>query len=501
MTTRLSWKPINFERWTSFAFVLGELGGSSTTSLSRAILGMQVSWERMAEDLDQLFVPSGPPGTHAAHHFHSPSDPTIRARVQASVVTDYESALMYMDPALNQSVQRLKTVGDHPYKDWGDLVKAAEKGQHGLATEARDTILYLQRTPLYVRNNAIVHPGDLLPLAGFDNVGNLYLHNVSTVVSSADQIEELNNLVHEFLPWIRADAKVGEMIAPWMALNWLGSVACQVDDWRLLNELRQSFGFLLPGAQEIGPQVDRMVDHFIAALPTTEFVRVAFAVGTTSCREHSVEEPVAAPRQANRRTFEDLREAGIHASKTGQREKAMTLFRQCVDIDPEDAEARFLLGQELIGACELEEGLRWIYEAQAIGYEMDWIRRELVIGHFNLGVHYFTARDYDQSVPHYRRAYELDPTDHETHRNLMEALAYAGHHDEAFRHAAILLRDQAVVAEAQLSVAIVYFRAGDANEAMNHVDEALKLRADWDKAAGFREFVRSQAALSPKPDA
>lgn len=462
---------------------------------------MQVSWERMAEDLNQLFVPSGPPGTHAAHHFHSPSDPTVRARVQASVVTDYESALMYMDTALNLSVQRLRTVGDHPYKDWGDLVKAAEKGQYGLATEARDTILYLQRTPLYVRNNAIVHPGALLPLTGFDNVGNLFLHNVSTVVPSDAQMEELNNLVHEVLPWVRDDAKVGDMISPWMALNWLGTAAFNVDDWPLLNKLRQTFGFLLPGAQEIGPQVDRMVDHFIAALPGTEFARVAFAAGPTSTRAQSVEEPVAAPRQADRRTFEDLREAGISAAKAGQREKAMTLFRQCLDIDPEDAEARFLLGQELIGAGELEEGLLLMYEAQAIGYETDWIRRKLVIGHFNLGVRNFTAKDYDQSVPHYRRAHELDPTDHETHRNLMEALAYAGHHDEAFRHAAILLRDQPKVAEVQLSVAIVYFRAGDSNEAMNHVEKALKLRPDWEQATSFREFVRSQTVPSPKPDA
>jgi tetratricopeptide (TPR) repeat protein len=500
MTTRLSWKPINFDRWTNLAFMMTKLGVASTANLASAILGMRVSWDRMAEDLNQLFVPSGPPGTHAAHHFHGPSDPSVRERVLASVVTDYESALVYMDVALHLCVENLRTVSDQPYKDWGDLVKAAERETPGLATNARDAILYLQRTPLYVRNDAIVHPQALLPLTGFDNVGNLLLRRVSVATPSDTQVLQLNDLLHEILPWVKDDAKVGISISPAMALNWLGAVSFKVDDWRLLNELRQAFGFLLPGAYEIAPQVDSMVDHFITALPDTEFAQVVFAAGPTSISTPSAEEPVAGPRQSDRMSFEALLEAGIMAAKSGQRERALTLFRQCLDVDPEDAEARFLVGQELIGADQLEDGLRFIYEAQAIGYEEDLIRRKLLLGHFNLGARHFTAREYDQAVHHYRRVRELDPTDLEAHRCLMEALAYAGRLNEAFRHAALLLREWPAVAEVQFGAAIVYFRAGDSKEALSHIQEALKLRPDWEKAVRFRNFVRSQTVPSAKSD-
>ena len=78
MARHLSWTPINFVRWESLALVSQEIGGETTASLSRAILGMKVSWDRLGEDLDRLFLPSGPAGTHAAYHFHGPPDPAVR---------------------------------------------------------------------------------------------------------------------------------------------------------------------------------------------------------------------------------------------------------------------------------------------------------------------------------------------------------------------------------------------------------------------------------------
>lgn len=487
MPTHLSWKPINFVRWNNLAVVLGEVGNATTASLSNAILGMRVSWERMAEDLNQLFLPSGPPGTHAAHHFHGPPDPAVREEVLAAVVADYESSLMYLDVALQLSVKYLHGAAGQPYQDWKSLFKAAEQGKPGLAADAHDTILYLQRTPLYVRNDAIVHPGAMLPLTGFDSVGNLTLLRLSPATPTEDQLEQLNELLHHVRGDIRHDVRVGQHLTPPMALNWLGTVSYVVDDWKLLNQLREAFGFLLPGAYEIAPRVDAMVEQFIAVLPDSDFIRVTFAAGPTAARPQMAPEEVAAPKEADRKYFLALIEEGIAAGEAGEKERALRTFRQCLEVDPESGVACFLVGQELIDLDQLEEGLVYMYKAQAIGgCDPAEVRRKLILGHFNLGARHFTARQFGEAIPHYRRAYELDHTDLEAQRRLMEALAYGGQLDEAFRHAAILLRDHGDDADVRLSVAAVYQAAGKSGEALAHADEALRLRPGWQTARRLR---------------
>lgn len=497
MPTRLSWKPINFRRWNSLALVLQEIGGESTANLSRAILGMKVSWERLGEDLDRLFLPSGPDGTHAAHHFHPPPDPAVREQVLAEAAADYETALMYLDTALQLSVEYLGTAAGQPYQDWKRLFRAAEAGDPGLATDARDIILYLQRTPLYVRNDAIVHPGTLLPVTTFDNVGNLSFLRLSSATPTAEQVAQLDELLHRSRPEFRDDAKVGAEIDPTMALNWLGMVSHRVDDWRLLNELRETFGFLLPGAQEIGPRVDAMVDHFIAVLPESDLTRIVFAAGPTASRTEPASEEVSAPQHADKAKVEALVEEGIKAGEAGDHDRAVELFRQCVQLDPEEGYAHFLLGQELISLDLLEEGLEYIYQARALGgADGDAIRRKLIVGHFNLGARYFKEREIPKSIPQYRRVVELDSTDLEAHRHLMEALAHGGDFDEAFWHAGKLLQNHAADPDVQLDIGMVFHLAENDELALHHVEKALEHRSEWERAIKMRDVLQRRLAKS-----
>lgn len=413
MSRRLSWRPINFDRWQSLAFCLEQLGAKKSTNLNSAISNMRIAWERLGDDLDHLFIPAGLPGSHAAHHYHEPSDPEIRETALAAVGVDFETALVYLDIALQLSVECLNATGGLSPGNWEDLFRAAENGDPGLPTTARNTILYLQRTPQYVRNYNVVHPKALLPLIRIDNVGNASMVRHAIKASSDRQLKELNQLLHRVRPDIKDDALVGRDIHPHLALNWLGSVSYAVDDWEKLNELREAFGFLLPGAYEIGPFVDDMVEHFISIVPESAESRMVFAAGPTADRMRLVSpEDVAAPTYpSDRDAFVARMGEGEIASNSGNHELAAAIFRECITADPEEGLAYFCLGSELLALDQLDEGLEFIYKAKAIGMDAPEVLHKLILGHFNSGALHFRTREFGRSVPHYRRVHELSPAD------------------------------------------------------------------------------------------
>jgi hypothetical protein len=89
---QLSWKSINFDRWLCLAAVTSgsaDAGSNLVTVIER----MRLSWERLRDDLEELFLPSGPPGTHAYYHFHAPPDPSVRERVLNACALDYETGI------------------------------------------------------------------------------------------------------------------------------------------------------------------------------------------------------------------------------------------------------------------------------------------------------------------------------------------------------------------------------------------------------------------------
>lgn len=491
---RLSWAPINFRRWTNFALVLRRLRADGSSSLGAAIGGMKVSWDRLGDDIDELFQPSGPPGTHAAHHYHGPVDPNVRERVLAAAVADYESSLMYLDVALQLSVEVLHNLGVLSYRSWKKLVLAAESGEEGFASKAREIVLYLQRTPLYVRNDAIVHPRSMLPMASHDNVGNLLLFRFSPKPPSSDDLHELNTLVHSVMGEIKADAAVGPDIDPKMALNWLGTCSHVVDDWKALNRLRETFGFCLPGAREIGPRVDEMVSHFITAVPSCGLKNDVFALQTrVSHPGMADDENVAAPspRKVSTKEYEARLNAGVAAGNAGKHKKAARFFKACVADDPEDGFPHFLLAQALRALGDPAGALEHLYKAKALGgADRGEIQRDLITSHFNVATAAFNKKDYKLALAHYSQAFHLDPTDVEARRHLMEALGAHGEFDAALWHAGILLDDHREDPDVQLDVARLFLKAGECARALHHAEVALELRPEWLKASALRDHAQ-----------
>lgn len=103
--TMLSSRPSNFDRWLCLACANSGTVSAQASNLVTTIERMRLSWDRLREDLGELFVPSGPPGTHAYHHFHAPADPGARERAVGVCAADYETFLVYLEIPLQLSTR------------------------------------------------------------------------------------------------------------------------------------------------------------------------------------------------------------------------------------------------------------------------------------------------------------------------------------------------------------------------------------------------------------
>jgi Flp pilus assembly protein TadD len=453
------------------------------SNLIAAIERMRLSWDRLRADLGELFVPSGPPGTHAYHHFHAPADPGARERAVNACAADYETFLVYLEIALQLSTRCISGPAGLPMQNWKTLAEAASRGDPGLAADARDQILYLQRTVLYARHKGIVHPRDHFSFVSFDNVGNITFWRLAPEPDDT-LLAELNALLHEVRPEIRPDAEVGRDIPVHLAFTLVGSVASRVTDPERLLALRDELGYTLPGPNEVAPAVDGMVDAFIAALPETEFGKIAFAAGPSRGRVSTAEPtevagPVAPEDPA---LVERVRDEALRAGREGRHQDAADGFEHMLRLDPESGSAHLNLGKALIQLNSPEAAIEHLQAAVAIEVPLSDARTDLIQAHFNAAAAAFTRGDMPSAIANYRRVCELDSSDKEARRHLAVALARGGHVDAALLEAARLDQDRDGDPDIQLDIGIVLTVAGQSTAARDRFERALALRPGWSTA-------------------
>jgi len=495
--TLLSWRPVNFDRWLCLA---GAISGAATVQASNlvaAIERMRLSWDRLRGDLDGLFVPSGPPGTHAHHHFHAPADPGARERALGACAADYETFLVYLEIALQLSTRCISGPTGLAMQNWKTLAEAAARSDPGLATDARDQILYLQRTVLYARHKGIVHPRDHISLVSFDNVGNITFWRVAPEPDDA-LLAEMNALLHQVRPEISPDAEVGSDIPVHLALTWVGSVASRVADPARLEALRDGLGYTLPGPNEVAPAVDAMVDAFIAALPQTEFGDIAFAAGPTRERV-SASEPaeVSGPVEPDDPGLvEQLHDEAVRAGREGRHQEAANDFERVLRLDPENGSAHFNLGKALIQLNDPEAAIEHLQAAVAIEVPLSEARADLIRAHFNAAAAAFNRADMPSATANYQRVCELDPSDNEARRHLAVALARGGRIDASLLEAARLDQAGHDDPDILLDIGIVLAVAGRLSAARDRFRRALSLRPGWDSAQQQLDALPEPATAS-----
>ena len=104
-------------------------------------------------------------------------------------------------------------------------------------------------------------------------------------------------------------------------------------------------------------------------------------------------------------------------------EKAEVEFRKALEINPKNTDAMFNLGNALFNQIpQSQEKGKEAMEQYATAAKLETDKSKLAQINHNLGILFYTAQQYPQSVKAYKEALRNNPSDHETRYNLAKAM-------------------------------------------------------------------------------
>lgn len=104
-------------------------------------------------------------------------------------------------------------------------------------------------------------------------------------------------------------------------------------------------------------------------------------------------------------------------------EKAEVEFRKALEINPKNTDAMFNLGNALFNQIpQSQEKGKEAMEQYATAAKLETDKSKLAQINHNLGILFYTAQQYPQSVEAYKEALRNNPSDHETRYNLAKAM-------------------------------------------------------------------------------
>lgn len=470
MPSVLGWKALPTKRWDAVAWVLSAYDDGAANNLSGAVPKLRLAWTRLGEDLERFFIPSGPPGTHAYSHYHPPVDPDARRELVDACVVDYESALLFLDVALDATARGLAAASGLSCPTWKRLVALAEGGR-SLSPQLAEDVLYLHRTVLWARNKAIAHPKDHLLEVSWDAVGNLSFWRLSPAFSVTD-LTRVDQLLHRVRPDIPPNAQVGQGVPVYLALTWIGTCAgtLSADDRRLFEDLRSALGYQLPPPHEIADAVSRFLEGVVTLLPTDQRGHLALLPLPAS--------PDPLPRETHRPDHPLEGDAEISAAydlrEAQGLEAAMAALEPLVDRLPDSALLHIAMADVLTDLKRYEDAIVHCRLAGAVGWPVPGMQPKLATCHFNLGAAAYGAGDMTTAARHYREVTRLQPRDTEARAHLAVALARLGDRQGAMLEAdRILNGGETLGVLARLDLGIVLRRAEQWQLALEQFDACL----------------------------
>ena len=172
-------------------------------------------------------------------------------------------------------------------------------------------------------------------------------------------------------------------------------------------------------------------------------------------------------------------------------ERAIDSLKQAVQMHPEYAAARSLLGFCLVFAAHMG----WIDRERGLLSGRDHANRAIALddrdpwAHIALGYWAMMERQTGDSIAAFRRAVNLNPNSAAAHSHLSRGLAFAGQDREAIAHGEDAIRLSPLDPEMALflgAIAVAHYSAGRYAEAAQYTTEALRLRPGFQGAQRLR---------------
>jgi tetratricopeptide (TPR) repeat protein len=383
-------------------------------------------------------------------------DPDKRRELVDACVVDYESALLFLDVALDATARGLGAASGLASSAWPRLVVLAENG-HSLPPRLAEDVLYLQRTVLWARNKAIVHPQDHMLEVSWDTVGNLSFWRISPSLNGSDATR-LDELLHRIRPDLPTTAQVGNGVPAYMALTWIGARAGTLStaDRKLFEELRTALGFQLPPPPAIAAAIERFLEGVVALIPTDQRGHIALASVSKPAdppppQIHPPDDPLAGEVEIS--AAYDLRETQTPAAALAALESLVVRF-------PDSALLHIAMADVCVDLERYDDAIAHSRIAGAIGWPGPRLQQKLASCHFNLAVAAYNNQDMATAAKHYREVTRLRPHDTEAGAHLAVALARLGDRQGALIEAERILNGIDTVGQlASLDLGVVLMEA------------------------------------------
>jgi hypothetical protein len=263
------------KRWAPFPVdLLGTIGaslGRDHEPLTIAIIETEhrigMCSERLKQAYLDWFQPMAAPGLHGHIHYQSPRDEPRRSLIQSSMVVDYEAYLVFLDVALDLTAQAIGVfIGDQKMT-WKKLLKLSEQNPlpEWLANDTAHAVRHLQRTALYARNHAVVHPKLLYAAVRTDETGNVSYMRLPTTPPTTQMLAAVDGLLRKYYE-LREGAKVGEDgFEPVVAMAQLDRISSRLseEDRVELGGLRRDVGYMLPTVRDVVEATDTFLSGII----------------------------------------------------------------------------------------------------------------------------------------------------------------------------------------------------------------------------------------------
>ena len=177
------------------------------------------------------------------------------------------------------------------------------------------------------------------------------------------------------------------------------------------------------------------------------------------------------PAQADDAGADGLLEAGLELHRAGDAESAEWLFRQALDIEPDNATGLYLLG-----LLRFEAGAA--AEAEGLIARLAELRPAHAEAHFTLASIRHWRDDRAAAIAAYRRVLELSPAHAAAQLGLSRALAESGEHAAALAFAQGGVTTSPADPDAHLALAAAQRGLGEVKAAIAAFSEAARLSPD-----------------------